>query len=91
MLRIVIRIRLYRRITTLLIELSKLIILVCDDAVQLLSQRLRDLAEFNKAAALELDVRLLQIFINGSAKVVRSWRENEFVPLTIFAKPLMKI
>ena len=70
MLRIVIRIRLYRRITTLLIELSKLIILVCDDAVQLLSQRLRDLAEFNKAAALELDVRLLQIFINGSAKVV---------------------
>jgi hypothetical protein len=82
MLRIVIRIRLYRRITTLLIELSKLIILVCDDAVQLLSQRLRDLAEFNKAAALELDVRLLQIFINGSAKVVRSWRENEFVPPT---------
>jgi hypothetical protein len=48
----------------------------------LLSQRLRDLAEFNKAAALELDVRLLQIFINGSAKVVRSWRENEFVPPT---------
>ncbi len=43
-----------------------------------MSQRLRDLAEFNKAAALELDVRLLQIFINGSAKVVRSWRENEF-------------